>query len=653
MAEDKPKKKAIDDLLAMEKALEERLSRPAAQKKPDYEIPELEFERPRKQKAQQPRRVQVREESAEQPRKEEPKVEERGGIPVREITPVEKEKQKMPTMIEFPHITEDLKGIAPPTAEGGVRGIPLGFMVPEAERGKKIASEWEPVVPTTIDLRYPLIDPYAYAVIKWIEKSQEVTYTVIEPPLTKDEEATFDKLKTMIVDLLDINLMAIRDVSAVKDYLKGKLNQMILDYEVSVSEGQYNKILYYIYRNFLGLERIEPLIQDEQIEDISCDGVGVPIFVFHRKYGSLKTNLSFNNSDDLTKFVTKLAQRCGKHISVAEPLMDGALPDGSRVQATFSATGDIATKGSAFTIRKFTKDPLTIIDFINFGTIPATMAAYLWLAIEFRNSVLISGGTATGKTSCLNALSLFLHPESKIVSIEDTPELALPHEHWIAKIARTGYGPEDVIGKKRGEISMFDLLRAALRERPDELIVGEVRGKEAYVLFQGMATGHAGLCTIHAESIDAVVNRLITPPISLSTGLLQHLNLVLIMTLARVKGTDVRRIKQAVEVIGIDPKTERPITNELFRWIPAEDSYEFASDRSYILNKIVQEKGIPEKSVWEEMQRRIAILNWMRKEGIRYYKDVGRIIATYYKNPEDILRKIYGAEKYGNTNPGV
>lgn len=421
--------------------------------------------------------------------------------------------------------------------------------------------------------------------------------------------------------------------------MKGKLNQIISDYEIAVNEAEYNKVLYYIYRNFLGLEIIEPLMQDPEIEDISCDGVKIPIFVFHRKYGSLRTNLMFMEAEELNKFITKLAQRCGKHISVAEPLLDGALPDGSRLQATFSSGGDIAMRGSTFTIRKFTKDPLTIIDFMNFGTIPAKIAAYLWLAIEFRNSILISGGTATGKTSALNSLCLFLHPEAKIVSIEDTPEIRLPHEHWIAKVARSGYGAEEE-GRRRGEISMFDLLKAALRERPDELIVGEVRGEEAYVLFQGMATGHAGIATIHAESVEAVINRLKTPPINLSPGLLQHLDIILVMGFSRIKGIDVRRIKDVVEVVGVDVKTGKPITNELFRWVPSGDYFEFASDKSYILNKIVAEKGIPEESIWEELNRRSAVLDWMKKQGIRYYEDVGRIVATYYKDPQEILKRI-------------
>jgi len=553
-----------------------------------------------------------------------------------------------PVIFEFPRVAEDLKSSGVITfgqkSVGDVRGIPTMFALPKAEKTRKISSEWEPAVSSTINLRYPLIEPYAYANIRWNEKTQEVIYTLIEPPLTDKENNMLKKLMEMVVDLLDINLMNVTEMGAVKKYLREKIDALIEDYGFDMSKPEYDKIMYYMERNFLGLGVIEPMMQDAEIEDISCDGVSVPIFIFHRKYGSTKANVTFNDEEELNKFIVKLAQRCGKHISVADPLVDGALPDGSRLQATYSSGGDIATKGSTFTIRKFTKDPLTIIDLMTFGTVPATMAAYLWLAIEFRNSVLIAGGTATGKTSCLNTLCLFLHPETKILSIEDTPELVLPHEHWVAKIARTGYGPDLAEGRKRGEISMFDLLRAALRERPDELIVGEVRGKEAYVLFQAMATGHAGMATIHAESTEAVVNRLITAPISLSTGLLQHLNLILVMTNSRVKGVDVRRVKEVVEILGMDMKTDKPITNEFFKWVPSGDYYEFASDRSYILNKIVEEKGISESSVWEELQRRTAILEWMKKEGIRFYKDVGRIIAIYYKTPEDILKRVFGGK---------
>ncbi len=544
-----------------------------------------------------------------------------------------------PIIIEFPRIGSELNVLGTiPDEERKVRHAPeFIHKIPKERLLGIIPSEWHPPSLKDVNITYPLIEPFAYAKIYWNDEEGSLKYEVIEPPLSMEEQAKLKKIEELIIDLLDINLMEVRDPDKIKNYLKEKTDQIIRDYGIYLTDVEYNKILYYIYRDFIGLGKIEPLMKDVEIEDISCDGAGIPIYIFHRKYGSMKTNVVFENPEELNNFIIKLAQRCGKHVSVAEPILDGALPDGSRVSATYSPEKDIAIKGSTFTIRKFTKDPLTITDLINFGTLPPLIAAYLWMAIEFKKSILISGGTATGKTSFLNALCMFIEPEAKIVSIEDTPELNLPHEHWIAKIARPGYSTTSI-----GEVSMFDLLKAALRERPDYIIVGEVRGAEAYVLFQAMATGHAGLATIHAESIDAVMNRLQTPPINLSPGLIQHLDLVLIMTHARIKGIDVRRLKEVIEIVDIDIKTGKPIINQLFRWNPVGDYFEFSSDRSYIINAIIEEKGLSEESVWAEIRRRERILEWLKENNIRYYKDVGKIIAEYYKNPEKVLERIEG-----------
>ncbi len=960
---------------------------------------------------------------------------------------------------------------------GRMRNIPIKAHKIPTQYIKTMPSTWEPPRFDEIDSLYPLIKPFSMANLKWNAEKNHLEYYVLEPYLTKEQERQLRTIKELVVDLLDVNLFEVKEAKSIRTVLKNKINKVIADYGIQLSKDEYAKILYFIYRDFLGLSTIEPLMHDPNIEDVSCDGVDIPLYIYHRKYASVPTNIKFPNDDNLNQFITKLAQRCGKHISVAEPLLDGALPDGSRVQATYSSHKDIAMHGSTFTIRKFTRDPLTITDLIKFGTIPEMMAAYLWLAIEYKRSILVAGGTATGKTSSLNALSMFLPSEAKIVSIEDTPEIRLPHEHWIQKVVRTGFGREDMTGRKQGEITMYDLLRAALRERPDELIVGEVRGKEAYVLFQGMAsvrgnervlvvdgngftqnieikklsgkdltgykaptinlqtkkaelvpltgcvehkprkelheirtltgrrvqttgdhsvftwhngsikpipvkdlkpgskiivpaslpggyadkqfldltkllpglrvlapeyikkasrilgwekagkaagvatisdyygikpsalklnaykkllkaagisnspanilvrfdrrskssrpqleltpellrlmgyhvsegslntangtlalynsdpevlndmrhcikavagsspreractggwgtctelvynhqtiskffkkycyegkakrvpsfvfglsaqkvgqflgalytgdgsirrkcfqyttksgvladdltklllelgihahiyekeglyriefarkkaqekfmglapligkkcelapkglrnprvkedtyidivksvekiklkeaepvydlcvpgtqnfigglggvmlhnTGHAGMATIHGDSVDAVMHRLQTPPINLSAGLLQHLNIVLVLTKARVKGIEVRRVKEVVEILGLT-KEQEPIINTLFRWNPSDDTFEFSSDKSYILQGIIEDKGIDEKSVWEEVQRRTRIMRWMKNNDIRYYVDVGKVIQQYYKNPQEVLKNI-------------
>ncbi|MBR9707135.1 MAG: type II/IV secretion system ATPase subunit [Candidatus Diapherotrites archaeon] len=503
-----------------------------------------------------------------------------------------------------------------------------------------MTSDWKPLDLISVNERYALIDPFAYANIRWNPEAGELKYYLIEPPLTEKQKKKLKRIKNLIVDFLNINLFEIKDRAATKTYLAKKIDQLVANYSIPMSREEYDIMNYYLIRDLLGMGRIEPLMRDETIEDLSCIGFNVPLYIFHRKYGSIKTNVVFEEAAGLNSFLVMLAQKSGKDISVAEPLLQGALPGGSRVSATYSSGADIATKGSTFTVRKFSKDPFTIIDLIKFGTITPLMAAYIWLALEHENSMLIAGATATGKTTILNSMSIFLPPEAKIVSIEDTPELRMPHENWVPKVARSGTGAMDVTGRKMGEVTMFDLLKIAFRERPEYIIVGEVRGQEAFVLFQMMASGHPGLSTLHADSMDTVINRLTTKPIDLAPGLIATLDLVLIMEHAKIKGREVRRLKRVEEVMGVDPNTGKPFVNTIFEWNPADDTFSFANDKSYILEAIMKRKGISETSLWAELERRTAVLNWLKNTNTRYYKDVGKVIAMYYKDPEKLLAKI-------------
>ena len=409
---------------------------------------------------------------------------------------------KKPKVWDFPQATKEVSQAKQKTKTkqlGEVRGGPKDlFKIPKEVTEQEMSPSWQPPELKEVDERYELIEPWAYARLYWSEDEERLLYDVLEPPLSDEEEEKLKEAKKLLTELLDVNLMEITEKEKVREYLKNKLTNIIKDYEIDLTQDQYNKILYYIYRDFLGLEKIEPIMHDPAIEDISCDGVEIPIYVYHKQYGSLKTNITYEEGEELDTFVKKLAQRTGKHISVAEPLLQGALPDGSRLQATYAAGKEISMKGSTFTIRKFTEDPLTIVDQLNFGTVPPIMAAYLWITTEYKNSLLVAGGTAAGKTSMLNSLSMFIPRDKKIVSVEDTPEIRLPHEHWVNKIATTtGKAGES----KRGEVSMFDLVKAGLRERPDQIIVGEVRGEEAYNLFQGMASlrGNEKVTVINPE----------------------------------------------------------------------------------------------------------------------------------------------------------
>ena len=535
-------------------------------------------------------------------------------------------------------------GIAQERRAIGQFRIPL----PSIERSgtlktpRAFGAEWKTEDLTKVNITYPLYfkggKVHVYANIRYDPETTGLLYRVIEPKLTIPEKGMLSKIEHALVDELEVDFAELKRETAER-YLDEKVQEVIDYYGLKMSERTRELINYYINRDFIGLGMIEPLFQDPNIEDISCDGVGIPIYVYHRdpRFGSIRTNIMFLTEDDLDSFVMKLAQRCGRAISVADPLLDGALPDGSRVQATFG-TG-IAMKGSNFTIRKFMKSPLTFVDLLNYRTVNSEMLAYLWLAIEHGKSILIAGPTASGKTTLLNSLSLFIRPELKIVTIEDTPELRLPHENWVASVARTGFGPEGMSGKKLGEITLFDLLKASLRQRPDDIIVGEVRGKEAYVLFQQIATGHPGMSTIHADSLQAVINRLRTPPIELPPSLIQHLDILIVITRQRLKGRYVRRIKNITEITGYDIDRDRPETLVSYVWDPASDKFKYLG-ASAILKNIMEIMGSTPEGIYLEVQRRMKVIEWMQSKGIRDYKNVGRVIHEYYQNPVGLLKQL-------------
>jgi flagellar protein FlaI len=278
---------------------------------------------------------------------------------------------------------------------------------------------------------------------------------------------------------------------------------------------------------------------------------------------------------------------------------------------------------------------LTISDLIAFKTISSELAAYLWYVVENRASVLVAGGVASGKTTMLNCLSMFIKPEMKVVSVEDTQELNLPHENWIPSVVRLGFGHED---KKGGTITLFDLLKAAVRQRPDYIIVGEVRGEEAYTLFQAMATGHLGMCTMHAESVEAAINRLESEPMNIPKPLIAMTNVIMVMARTEIDGKPARRINNATEVLGLDPKSRDITTEEVFHWNPKFDRFSY-SNHSILLEKQMKKLEIDEEAVKRELNRRQTVLDWMTGQGIRRYTEVATVIREYYTNPDRIFQK--------------
>lgn len=418
---------------------------------------------------------------------------------------------------------------------------------------------------------------------------------------------------------------------------KPKINRKQTKEELTAAEEESkDKVFYHIFREFLGYGKIDIIMEDEGIEDISCDGHHVPIFIYHKNYEAISTNVKFDDESELNSFVVRLAQICGKQISIYSPIVDGKLPDGSRLQTTLART---VTKGSTFTIRKFKEKPLTPIDLIDFQSLSLDMAAYFWMAIEGGASILFCGGTASGKTTALNALSLFIPAQHKIISIEDTREVNLPHKNWIAGTTRQGFSSSDQI-KTGKDIDMFDLIRTALRQRPKVVIVGEVRGREAYSLFQAMATGHTSYATVHASDIHTLIQRLESPPISLPRALLTSLDIIVFQNAIDIAGKTVRRITSVTEVVKLDPDTNQLIFMEPFKWVSKTDDRFESSGASKILNNIRLQNDWSEGRLCEEIENRKLILEWMLKKNIRDYINVGRIVSDYSKYPEKLLKKV-------------
>ncbi len=531
-------------------------------------------------------------------------------------------KLKIHNAFKFMHKTENMK-IKPP-AEKVDYGSDV-TPIPEIKSENYRQIEIDPVE-----------EPYSYVRILYDNLNSEYIYEIIEPPLTRDDTEILDEIKKYLKEKFEMKEFETPEER--KEYLFKMADDAVKELNIKVEPIVWERIKYYLYRDFLGYGKVQvPMIHSE-VEDISCDGVNIPIYIYHRMYGSIKSNLKFQKEEELDQYVVWIVQKSGKHISISNPMVDATLPDGSRLQATL---GKYVTKrGSSFTIRRFKPNPFTPIDLIRFRTMSREMMAYLWLAVENGMSMIVCGGTASGKTTTLNAVLLFIPPNMKIVSIEDTRELNLPHENWIPSLTREGVGePNPVTGKKPGEIDMFDLLKAALRQRPQYIMVGEVRGAEAYTVFQAMATGKTCYTTFHAEDVKAMVHRFENPPINLPRALITALDIVLLQAQVKVGTTMTRRVKALTEIVTLDPETNEIITNNAYTWNPADDSFNF-SGHSYVYEKIATIKGWSQRRMELEVKRRERILKYMEKLGVRYYRDVARIVSAYYKNPEEVIKRV-------------
>ncbi|MBR9676513.1 type II/IV secretion system ATPase subunit [Candidatus Woesearchaeota archaeon] len=491
-----------------------------------------------------------------------------------------------------------------------------------------------------VNLRYPLLPPYAYANIYWDAQNNELIYYVEEPILTDTEKEILNLVKTGLEEMLNVSFVRAAKSNLILDYLEKNIRSILTELGTKLSKESYNKIIYYVYRDSVGLNEIEPLLKDYYIEDIECNGTNFPLYIVHRKFENMRTNVIFKESQRLTDFVEKLAQKSGRYVSYAKPLLDGTLPDGSRVNATY--TDDVTTRGPTFTIRKFTTDPWTPIHLINFGTADPFMFAYLWLAIEHKFNIVVIGETSSGKTTFLNSIANFIPPEARICSIEDTRELNLAHINWLPAVTREGFGIPNLAGQSYGEITLFDLLKETFRQNPDYVIVGELRGEETYVLFQGMASGHPSFGTFHAGSVQTLIKRLETPPINLSPSLVETLDIVVIVTHIKMQDKAMRRVKEIDEILKVTEQLGKVDFNKLFAWNPINDSFEY-NQQSAVLDRIVARTGLSINDLMSELQTRAALLSKLAQSNITDFKEVSQIFNTYYKNKQAILTQ-YGLQ---------
>ena len=476
--------------------------------------------------------------------------------------------------------------------------------------------------------RYWVSEPFAFVSILHNEEKNEYQYLAIEPELSVFERVV---LETVYENILD-TLTAYETSSMTKsEMIENKAIELMDSYSIDIDMKTIHKVLYYIKRDYIGYERLDILMKDTQIEDISCDGSDVPIFVYHRKYHNIKTNISFEGQR-LDSYVVKLAQRCGKHVSLGEPLINSTLPDGSRLNASLGK--EVTFRGSTFTIRKFREHAFTPVDLIKNKTYSIDILAYLWIAVENGKSIIFAGATAAGKTSSLNSISLFIPPVAKIVSIEDTHELMLHHTNWIGSVTRESFTKNSSVT----DIDMYELLRQALRQRPEYIIVGEIRGKEATTLFQAINTGHTTYSTMHADSVETVISRLEGDPINIPRVMIQSLDILSIQKMMVFGNKRVRRLDTMVEFIGIDPKTQDLRYNELYSWDPRDDTFRIGG-KSYVLEDIMTTRNWNEDKLNQELNSRKKVLQYMVDKDMDEYEVVA-LIHSYYADADKTMKFI-------------
>jgi flagellar protein FlaI len=479
---------------------------------------------------------------------------------------------------------------------------------------------------------YPLKPPFSYAAIVQNEDTLEYLYVLDELPLTREEREGYFRLK----NILEYELQAPEGEETLSESFRRQMPVILNSHQKifrEISQVGMRKILYYLERDIVGYGKTDPLMYDDYVEDIGCSGVSRPMFLWHRKYENIKTNIVFRDEEELDDFIMRIVHKAGKHVSIAFPIVDVTLPEKHRLAVSFGK--ETTPSGTAFTIRKFRKDPFTIIDLIENETMNESIAAYLWLLMENKMSVMIIGATGAGKTTSLNATACLIRPNYKIISVEEVAEINLPHENWTSTIARSGFGVEG-----EGEITLYDLIKSAVRHRPDLIIVGEVRGEEAYVLFQALATGHGGLCTLHAEDVDTAIKRLTQPPMNIPTSIISLMDCVIAVKHVRtpVFLESGKRLSSR-KFISVSEVKDSNNFQEVFSWDPSTDIFQEKLSESYLLRKTASSLDIPMEKLLDELEYRKSVLMHMVERNIRDYRSVNKVLSKYYNNPQLFQRE--------------
>ncbi|MBI3859127.1 MAG: type II/IV secretion system ATPase subunit, partial [Thaumarchaeota archaeon] len=473
--------------------------------------------------------------------------------------------------------------------------------------------------------RYPLHAAFVYATVAEDPTGTNRTYFLDEVPLSDSEAETY----TLLMNALETELAVPRKLVDANEYFDQQSRKIAAKYSIDLPALPWAKILYFTQRDVVGFGELDGFMRDPSIEDISVDGFGKPVFIYHNKYERIPTNVSFEDGDAVSELIGRFAHISGKHVSTAFPIVQGTLPGGHRMIATFMT--EVSPKGGTLNIRRFREDPITIVDMLNFGVLDYNLAAYTWLLMENRAVAMVVGATGAGKTTMLNALLTMVRTNAKIITIEEVQELNVAHPNWTPFTSRERYG---VTEEGPGEIGLFDLVKAAMRMRPDIVVVGEVRGEEAYVLFQAISTGHGGLCTLHADDAQSAIQRLVSKPMDAPPSFISFLDLV--YTVRRVAlptpeggARAVRRVISVDEVNGVGDYTR------IFTWNPATDTQSaIPLKNSRRLQKIANDQNITISEVEEEIRRRGVVLEWMQRKGIRNFKEITPLFEAYVNDPK-------------------